>query len=515
MTLQKLRRWKCGILVREHVGIDVAEGQSPACACCVVEGLDDVFLKRALRGCACTTGLAASCIRNKPVPSRPFDPGLTRVRRGCMCWGMPGVVARRSRSRPFQCLVDGLRGFAGSHGGIALSTSKRSWRSNCADGQSHVVEHRAGVEQFGIELEAVALSGERAEVIDAAGMMEQQRSFRIAHQFSDGAGELAVGTLIPAIDEVVVKSKSWAFSSVNHCRKSWSRHCPAATDVLTSKSAITRPKQTRQFAYVESQISEAKHPHDRDPWRCQASSFSTYRVRSMCSPRPTCRPAGSPYRLRVIATAPGDIRSSSGARLLPMASSATWTPRRLTRFLIAGSPNAAQMRLDDLIVNWLRRVASTADATARWQRRLFPRRGGLARRQARDHALGGREQLARALSFNQAGRRRHSCARRADCARRPASRRLDLALALVEEDLGCDIAKARGEPARDVLQAPRRPVAVQPRGRSGAFGTLRAAAGSALYRRRTAADDHGVDKLAARVGLSRAISHGCFDTRLG
>ena len=38
--------------------------------------------------------------------------------------------------------------------------------------QAHVVEHRAGVEQVGIELEAAALSGERAEVIDAAGMME-------------------------------------------------------------------------------------------------------------------------------------------------------------------------------------------------------------------------------------------------------------------------------------------------------------------------------------------------------
>src|SRR6266436_2462120 len=33
--------------------------------------------------------------------------------------------------------------------------------------QPHVVEHRAGVEQFGIELEAAALSGECAEVIDA------------------------------------------------------------------------------------------------------------------------------------------------------------------------------------------------------------------------------------------------------------------------------------------------------------------------------------------------------------
>jgi len=42
-------------------------------------------------------------------------------------------------------------------------------------GEAHVVEHGAGVKELGIEAEAAALAGERAPVIDAARVMEQQR----------------------------------------------------------------------------------------------------------------------------------------------------------------------------------------------------------------------------------------------------------------------------------------------------------------------------------------------------
>jgi hypothetical protein len=40
--------------------------------------------------------------------------------------------------------------------------------------ESHVVEHGAGVKQLGIETEVAAPAGERAPVIDAARVIEQQ-----------------------------------------------------------------------------------------------------------------------------------------------------------------------------------------------------------------------------------------------------------------------------------------------------------------------------------------------------
>ena len=41
--------------------------------------------------------------------------------------------------------------------------------------QPHVVEHRAGIEQLGIERQAAPRAGQRSPVEDAAGMVEQQR----------------------------------------------------------------------------------------------------------------------------------------------------------------------------------------------------------------------------------------------------------------------------------------------------------------------------------------------------
>jgi hypothetical protein len=42
-------------------------------------------------------------------------------------------------------------------------------------GEAHVVEHRAGVKELGIETEAAAPAGECTPVIDPARVVEQQR----------------------------------------------------------------------------------------------------------------------------------------------------------------------------------------------------------------------------------------------------------------------------------------------------------------------------------------------------
>jgi hypothetical protein len=63
--------------------------------------------------------------------------------------------------------------------------------------QPHVVEHGAGIEQFGIELQAAMPTCQGPEVVDAAGVMKQQRRFRIPHHLGDLSGQLAVGDCHP------------------------------------------------------------------------------------------------------------------------------------------------------------------------------------------------------------------------------------------------------------------------------------------------------------------------------
>ena len=59
--------------------------------------------------------------------------------------------------------------------------------------QADVVKHGAGVEQFAVERQPTADAGHRAELVDAAGMVEEQVRFGIADVFGDGARQLAVG----------------------------------------------------------------------------------------------------------------------------------------------------------------------------------------------------------------------------------------------------------------------------------------------------------------------------------
>jgi hypothetical protein len=60
-------------------------------------------------------------------------------------------------------------------------------------GQAHVVEHRAGVKQFGVELQAATLARKRTPKIHPARMVKQQRRFGVPHQLGYFARELAVG----------------------------------------------------------------------------------------------------------------------------------------------------------------------------------------------------------------------------------------------------------------------------------------------------------------------------------
>jgi hypothetical protein len=58
--------------------------------------------------------------------------------------------------------------------------------------EADVVEHRACVEKFGIKLETAPLTGKRAEIINATGVIEQQSGFRIADELRYFVGEFTV-----------------------------------------------------------------------------------------------------------------------------------------------------------------------------------------------------------------------------------------------------------------------------------------------------------------------------------
>jgi len=147
------------------------------------------------------------------------------------------------------------------------------------------------------------------------------------------------------------------------------------------------------------------------------------------------------YRLVVAAGEPGPIRSSSGVRLIP-----DWIIDRdveeaIDTLLVAGCPNAADVPPDCVVVDWLRRRAPTARRFGSvCSGAFFLAAAGLleGRRVTTHWAVA--ERLA--TQFPQVTVDEDAIQVRDGPLRTAAgvTAGLDLALALVEEDLGHDIA---------------------------------------------------------------------------
>jgi transcriptional regulator GlxA family with amidase domain len=208
------------------------------------------------------------------------------------------------------------------------------------------------------------------------------------------------------------------------------------------------------------------------------------------------------YRLRVIASTPGEIRSSSGTRLLPDQVIGERAREQMDTLLVAGCPNAAEVRPPPAVTDWLRKVAPHTRrygsiCTGAF---LLASAGLLDGRRITTHwAMASRlaEAYPSVTVEEDAIHVRDGKVRTAA----GVTAGLDLALALVEEDLGREIAmKVAGQlvmffkrpggqlqfsrggqslPAgRSVLQAMQRFVAANP------------------------SSDHSIANLAARAGLS-------------
>jgi transcriptional regulator GlxA family with amidase domain len=221
------------------------------------------------------------------------------------------------------------------------------------------------------------------------------------------------------------------------------------------------------------------------------------------------------YRLVVAAGAPGPIRSSSGVRLMPDRIIDHDMEGTIDTLLVAGCPNAADVPADRVILNWLRRRGPKA-------RRLgsvcsgafFLAAAGLldGRRVTTHWAVA--EQLAEqfpkvtvdqdAIHVSD-GRLRTAAGVTAG---------LDLALALVEEDLGRDIAM---RVASQLVMFFKRPGGQMQFSRKGEAVPTGRAALQELQRWVAAnpALDHSVAKLAKRMDLSPRHFSRLFRSEVG
>jgi transcriptional regulator GlxA family with amidase domain len=220
------------------------------------------------------------------------------------------------------------------------------------------------------------------------------------------------------------------------------------------------------------------------------------------------------YRLLIVASSPGPIRSSSGVRLMPdQVIGRAMEP--IDTLLVAGSPNAAVVRPDPAIVAWLRRTAPT---TRRYGSVcagafLLAETGLLDGRRVTTHWAVARELAQRYTSITvdeDAIHVRDGQVRTAA----GVTAGLDLALALVEEDLGRPLAMAV---ASQLVMFFKRPGGQMQFSRKGEAAPVGRSALQEVQRFVAAnpAADHSVANLAQRMDVSPRHFARLFHNEVG
>ncbi|MEH2549180.1 transcriptional regulator GlxA family with amidase domain [Bradyrhizobium sp. AZCC 2262] len=226
--------------------------------------------------------------------------------------------------------------------------------------------------------------------------------------------------------------------------------------------------------------------------------------------------AGCPaYRLFVAAGSPGPIRSSSGVHLMPDRIIDRGFTERIDTLLVAGCPNAAEAPADSIVVEWLRRRAPTARRFGSvCSGAFFLAAAGLldGRRVTTHWAVADvlAEKFPSVVVDRDAihvtdGRLRTAAGVTAG---------LDLALNLVEEDLGREIAM---RVASQLVMFFKRPGGQMQFSRKGEAVPAGRSALQELQRWIAAnpALDHSVAKLARRLGLSPRHFARLFRSEVG
>lgn len=221
------------------------------------------------------------------------------------------------------------------------------------------------------------------------------------------------------------------------------------------------------------------------------------------------------YEPQVVATRAGELRSSSGVRLAPNSVLGRGDERRFDTLLVAGSPHAEQERFAPVTLDWLRRHARIARrygsvcsgafmlaAAGLLERRRVTTHWAVAERLASEYP--GTQVDVDAI-FVRDGKLRTAAGVTAG---------LDMALALVEEDQGHELATAV---AAQLVMFFRRPGGqlsfsrhgeAVPAGRSGLQEVQRWVAAHP-------AEDHSVAALSARMRLSPRHFARLFRSEVG
>ncbi|CAM5487332.1 GlxA family transcriptional regulator [Mycolicibacterium aubagnense] len=221
------------------------------------------------------------------------------------------------------------------------------------------------------------------------------------------------------------------------------------------------------------------------------------------------------YRLVVAASEPGPLRSSSGTRLLPDMVITEDAGEAIDTLLVAGCPHAAAMTVEGAVVEWLRRRAPRARRFGSVCSGAFflAAAGLLNGRRATTHwALAGElaQRFPNVAVDEDAIHVSDGPARTAA----GVTAGLDLALALVEEDLGHDIAM---RVASQLVMFFKRPGGQMQFSRKGEAVPTGRAAFQELQRWVAAnpALDHSVASLAGRLGISPRHFARLFRSEVG
>jgi transcriptional regulator GlxA family with amidase domain len=221
------------------------------------------------------------------------------------------------------------------------------------------------------------------------------------------------------------------------------------------------------------------------------------------------------YQLLVAAAEPGPVRSSSGVRLMPDRIIDRDIEEGIDTLLVAGCPNAAEAPVDDLVVKWLRRRAPRARRFGSVCSGAFflASAGLLEGRRVTTHWAVAERLAARyptvtvdedAIQVSD-GKLRTAAGVTAG---------LDLALALVQEDLGSEIAM---KVASQLVMFFKRPGGQMQFSRKGEAVPAGRAALQELQRWVAAnpALDHSVSNLAERMDLSPRHFARLFRSEVG
>jgi transcriptional regulator GlxA family with amidase domain len=221
------------------------------------------------------------------------------------------------------------------------------------------------------------------------------------------------------------------------------------------------------------------------------------------------------YRLLVVAKTVGQIRSSSGVRLVPDLVIGDAVETKIDTLLVAGCPNAAEVRPDLAVVEWLRRMAPRARryGSVCSGAFLLAATGLIDGRRVTTHWAVA-QQLALhypAITVDEDaiqvrdGRLRTAAGVTAG---------LDLALALVEEDLGRDVAM---KVAAQLVMLFKRPGGQMQFSRKGEAAPAGRSALQEVQRWVAAnpAADHSITNLAKRMKLSPRHFARLFRSEVG